>query len=487
MKRKKFVLSNTKLASMNPGYLVPIGIQEVLPGDSFRHSTNALIRLSPLVNPVMHPVHAKIVHWYVPNRIIWDEWQEFITGGADGNDASVLPTISSGDGFAVGSLADYLGLPTGVAGLEVNALPFRAYAKIFNEFYRDQDLVDPVGLSTDSGSDSQTNTALLRPAWEKDYFTTARPWTQKGPEVVLPLGTSAPVVFNSANSSVDGKNAYLAYDAGSVAKTFYGTASASTAQIPPNTVNLLETDLSVATAATVPQLREAMALQRYGENRARYGSRYNEYLAQAFGVRIPDDRLQLPEYLGGATQTIQFSEIVQTAPTDNSPLGSLAGHGIGALRSNAYNKFFIEHGYVLSFMIVKPKTIYVQGLHRHWMRRIKEEFYTPELAHIGQQEVFTRELYAAAPEDEVFGYIDRYDEYRRTPSTVAGNFRDTMDDWHFARIFANKPVLNADFVTCNPSNRPFAVQDNSLDQLQVMAYHKLIARRPIASSTSFIR
>lgn len=483
MKRKKFVLSNTKLASMNPGFLVPIGLQEVLPGDSFRHSTNALIRLSPLVNPVMHPVHAKIVHWYVPNRILWDEWQDFITGGSDGNDSSVLPVISSGDGFAVGSLADYLGLPTGVAGLEVNALPFRAYAKIFNEFYRDQDLVDPVGLSTDSGSDTETNTDLLRPAWEKDYFTTARPWTQKGPEVVLPLGISAPVV--SANYQSSGLAVAVP---GSKNASFLPVGSAGNYKWGgPGDDNALYTDLSEATAATVPQLREAMALQRYGENRARYGSRYNEYLAQAFGVRIPDDRLQLPEYLGGATQTIQFSEIVQTAPTDNAPLGSLAGHGIGALRSNAYNKFFIEHGYVFSFMIVKPKTIYVQGLHRHWMRRIKEEFYTPELAHIGQQEVFTRELYASAPEDEVFGYIDRYDEYRRTPSTVAGNFRDTMDDWHFARIFASKPVLNADFVTCNPTNRPFAVQDDSLDQLQVMAYHKLIARRPIASSTSFIR
>lgn len=488
MKRSKFSLSHYKLLSMDMGTLVPCALTEVLPGDTLQQATSALVRCSPLLAPVMHPVHVRVHHWFVPNRIVWDEWEDFITGGPDGDSFPDFPVIQSpaSTGFAVGSLADYLGIPPTVPDLEVNALPFRAYALIFNEWYRDQDLVDPLVISKASGLDTTTSTSLQNVAWEKDYFTTARPWAQKGPDITLPLGQKAPVasVLGSGSdvsvySEADSQLRYL-YDATG--------GAANNVQLRGTTVGVPDTalyaDLSEATAVSVNDVREAFALQRYEEARARYGSRYTEYL-RYLGVRSSDARLQRPEYLGGGKQTIQFSEVLQTAE-GTDPVGELRGHGIGAVRSNRYRRFFEEHGFVISCISIKPKTIYAQGLHRHWNRRTKEEFFQKELQHIGQQEILNKELYAAHTLPEgTFGWQDRYDEYRRMESSIAGEFRTTQDYWHFARIFGSNPALNEDFVKSVPTKEPFASQDTNV--LYVMASHSIQARRLVAASgSSFI-
>lgn len=505
-KRNKFSLTHYRLFSGSMGNLIPIGLTEVLPGDTIQHRTSLFIRLAPMVTPVMHPVHAIIHHWYVPARLLWSNFESFITGGADGMDASVMPTITapSSGGFAVGSLADYLGIPTGIPSLEVSALPFRAYDLIWNECYRDQDLQDPLAISLDDGADTTTATSLQRCAWGRDYFTTSRPWPQKGPAVSVPVNLAQagqPSITATTTLKPSGVPTFTAkgYVSGS-------PGPAGMLHAPNNTsgaidINFVSTQAGTGlqfknpglTATTdiqytsgnpdlgsvdINQLREAFALQRFEEHRALYGSRYVEYL-RYLGVRSSDARLQRPEYLGGSRQTIQFSEVLQTGAGE-TPIGSLYGHGIGAMRSNRYRRFIEEHGYIISLAMVLPISVYMQGLPRLWNRRVKEDYFQPELQHIGQQEVLTKELYAgsstAATEDsEVFGYQNRYDEYRAHESYVSGEFRTVLDSWHMARNFANEPALNADFISAVPTMRIFAAQQN--DTLYCMAHHSIQARR----------
>lgn len=496
MKRSKFSLSHYKLLSCDMGELVPIGLTEVLPGDTMQQSTSLLVRVSPLLAPVMHPVQVRVHHWFVPHRLTWESWEDFITGGPDGMDASAFPTMDVG-GLAEGSLGDYLGVPpNALSDLIVSALPFRAYNLIYNEWYRDQDLVTALVNSRADGNDTTSNRTMQNVAWEKDYFTSARPWTQKGPEVTIPFGATAPV--NRITPGVSGPTFAYASSGGTVGPNVEagtsrvlagGAAPAGNEALLWGSTTGLQADLSTATAVSINELREAFALQRYEEARARYGSRYTEYL-RYLGVRSSDARLQRPEYLGGGKQTIQFSEVLQTGVTtdgdDLEGVGNMRGHGIGAMRSNRYRRFFEEHGYVLSLMSVKPKTMYAQQLTRTWNRRTKEDFFQKELQHIGQQEVFNKELYGpSATGDTVFGYQDRYDEYRRAESSIAGQFRTTLDFWHYARIFGSQPTLNADFVTSVPTKRVNAVE--SEDVLWVMANHSIQSRRLVSGSgSSFI-
>lgn len=494
MKRGKFSLSHRKLMSCDMGELVPIGCFEVLPGDTIQHSTSALVRAAPMLAPPMHPVDVRIHHWFVPYRLVWSSWENFITGGPDGLNASAFPTIALTTP-AIGSLADYLGVPTGVTQT-VSALPFRAYAAIYNQWYRDQDLETALALSTADGADVTTSTALQNCDWEKDYFTSARPWEQKGPTVTIPLGTTAPItglgILQGSAAATSGiswweNSGSLQTGIGwqSTANNLVMKAQSAAAPSGSNRPQVTA-DLTNASAASINLLRQAFAVQRFEEARARYGSRYTEYL-RYLGVRSSDARLQRPEYLGGGRDTIQFSEVLQTAADGTNPVATMRGHGIAAMRSNRYRRFFEEHGVVISLMSVRPKTMYVQGLRRMWNRRAKEDFWQLELQHLGQQAVKNKEVYAAhATPDGTFGYQDRYDEYRREESWVSGEFRSsTLNFWHFARSFAADPALNASFVKCVPPETPFAVPAN--DVLWNLVKHSIQARRLVAQTgTSFI-
>lgn len=493
MKRSKHNLSNTQLLTADMGQLVPIGLVEVLPGDTIQHAISMLVRALPLQTPPMHRVRMKVHTWYVPHRIVWDDWEKFITGGPDGMDASVFPTVNLA-AVAEKSLADYLGIPVGFTG-PVSALPFRCYSKIFNEFYRDQDLVNEVPIAKTSGPDAVTNTALLNSAWDKDYFTTARPFEQKGPTITMPLGTEAPIkglwrqgaagvlpagYRNQDDQAPTGQSAFFNANSSGLNVGFEKSAADNTMSV--------YADLTQASAVDINTVREAFAMQRYQEARARYGSRFSEYLAY-LGIRSSDARLQRPEYLSGGVQNLSFSEVLQTAYTlgETDGVGQMYGHGIGAMRANRYRKFFEEHGYIVSLVHVLPETMYPQGLFRTWNRRVKEDFWQKELQHIGQQPVLTKEVYAlGANPDSVFGFQDRYDDYRRQESRVHGEFLSTLSDWHFARLLAAEPVLNGAFVTADPTKRPFQAQGDN-NTLLIQARHRIGARRLISrTGSSFV-
>ena len=480
MRRSAFDLSYYKLLTMNMGKLVPIGLKEVIPGDKFRVSTNCLIRVSPMVHPVMHPVHVKIHHWFIPKRLVFANYDDFLTGGEDGNDSTSVPTITfSGSGVAESSLADYLGIPPNANSITVNAEPFRCYALTYNEYYRDQDIVSKIGFTDADGSDSTTNTTLQSPAWMKDYFTTARTTVQKGTEQTLPLGTKADIkidhVGGNATDLIQFKNSSDAdrdvHITGS--DVFLDNSDDANGKVA-------YADLTNATAATINQLREAFAYQNFMENRSLWGSRYSEMLL-ARGVTPLNSELQRPLYLGGGKQTIQFSEIVQTAPTTSGStdgVGDLKGHGIANAASNAFQKTFHEHGWFLTLMHVQPVTMYTQGTEKFWWKNDKYDYHTPELEGLGQQAIYDREVYIdAATQGAVFGYADNFDEYRRSESSVSGEFRDTRKTQHMGRIFASEPSLNSTFIECDPTNRIYA--NTTQDQLQIMAYHKISAVRPV--------
>lgn len=493
MKRSKHSLSHYRLLSCDMGKLVPVGCFDVLPGDTVQHATSLLLRVAPLVTPVMHPVTVRVHHWFVPYRLIWDNWEPFITGGPDGLNASVHPTKNTT--VTAGSAPDYLGVPIAGTAITYNALPLRAYQLIYNEFYRDEDLVTAATVGTGDGVDSSTSVTLRDIMWEKDYLTSSRPWEQKGPTITIPLGSTAPVIgiavedldptsggMPNARRSGQAEGTYAQYWNQDAAPTagfdYFIKATGAGASAGPD----IYADLSSASAITINALREAAALQRWEENRARGGSRYSEYL-RVLGVRSSDARLQRPEYLGGGKQTIQFSEVMQTAEGTN-PVGTLRGHGISALRSNRYRRFFEEHGVVISLLSVRPKTIYTNGQERMWNRVTKFDYFQKELQHIGSQAVLNKEAYALhATPNGTFGYQDRYDEYRRKESGVSGEFATSvLNSWHMARDFASAPALNSSFVMCNPTTRNFASATN--DPLYVMARHSIQARRLVAKTGS---
>lgn len=514
MKTNKFSLSNYKLFTGRMGELIPCGIQETLPGDTFQQASSVFLRLNTMVRPVMHPLHVRLHHFFVPYRLIWEDFEAFITGGTDGEgDGAVYPTIDWGaNDPAEGTLGDYLGIPANPGGLVTSALPFRAYALIYNEYFRDQDLVNPLTIEKTSGADTTTNRNLQLIAWEKDYFTSARETASKGTDITIPSSGQAPVYGATLGAAGVDKTAWQGYNSTDTATQFGSIdKQAGTALLQPGTpwTGIAAADtvtgISLGTQAqytslggdfeppfaslsgatglpSINELREAFALWRFQEARSMWGSRYTEYL-RYLGITPSDARLQRPEYLGGGKQTVQISEVLQqsntTSGTGVTGVGNLAGHGIGSMRTNRYRRFFEEHGIVVSMFSVRPKSMYVQGLPRLWNRRTKEDFFQKELQHIGQQEVLMKELYGPTlTPDAVFGYQDRYDEYRRCESTIAGEMRSTTSPWHFARQFTTDPVLNQSFIECGPTQNPFQVQTG--DNIQVMVNHSIQARRPIA-------
>lgn len=492
-RRSTFGLSHYRLFSAKMGYIYPIACYEVLPGDTFRQSTSLFLRLAPLVTPVMHPVHVKIHSWYVPYRLLWEDWEDFRTRGPEGTDASEVPYITApSGGFRVGSLADYLGIPTGIEGLTVNAFAFRAYNYIWNENYRDERVQDELPWVMTGGADTTTSTALAPSPWGRDYFTTASPTPQTGPEVTIPVNmgdAGQPTVTATTTISGNGKPVFstskgnvsgnLVNSANGIELSSnngnYSTLQWSDPALSANTqINYTPGEASIG-SINIADWREAMAMQRFEETRSLWGARYNEFLMD-MGIRPSDARLQLPEYLGGGRQTIQFSEVLQTAPGGEDPVGALKGHGIGAMRTNRFRRFFEEDGIVLTFAMVRPIGIYMQGLHKMWSRRSFAEFYNYQFEHLSQQPVYTRELYAGVTDkDKVFGYQNIYDDYRSIPSQVSGEMRTILNSWHMARDFSNEPVLNGDFMTSPPTNRIFAAQEN--DTLYCMAHHTIHSRR----------
>jgi hypothetical protein len=519
-KRNKFSLSNYKLLTASMGKLIPIGLFEVLPGDTIQQNTSLFVRMAAMVTPVMHPLKIRIHHWYIPFRLIWKNFEQFITGGADGMDATVPPTFPAVASQTPGSLYDYFGVPLGKAipAGTLSALPFRAYVKVYNEWYRDQDLEDELTcLDTDgvepNYSAGGTARSLLNCDWERDYFTTARPWPQKGAAVTVPItggGVTGNVIpdpsvpyptftaHRTSGSAADDVTGSLGYRSTNTTDdpAHYRVTGPSTYIFSGDATDTykwgnpgLKLSGGSLGALDINALREAFALQKFEEHRAMYGSRYTEYL-RYLGVKASDSRLQRPEYLGGGSSTIQFSEVLQTSAgsdepfADRSPVGTLRGHGIGAMRSNRFRRFIEEHGFILTLMSAVPRSIYMQSLPRLWSRRVKEDYWQKELEHIGQQPVYTDEVcyvpLAAGAERTIFGYQNRYDEYREIQSTVSGEFRGSEKYWHLARDFATTPVLNSDFLKCNPSARIFAdpgTDSRQAQQMYIMANHSIQARR----------
>lgn len=488
MKRNKFSLSNYKLQSMRMGELIPVNWEEVLPGDSFQQSTSALIRVSPLVAPVMHPVAVRIHHWFVPNRLIWDGFEDFITGGEDGLDETIPPYKLVAQ-VGEGGLADYLGIPTADTydpELHVSMLPFRAYQLIYNENYRDQDLVPAVVVAKESGQDLTTDPNINKVAWEKDYFTTARLTEAKGPEITIPMLGSAPILPSQAEAvptfgSVGHADAIALYGADTATQIQMETSQSGIAQKKWADPALIA-DLSAATGISINDLRFALAQQRYQEARNQFGSRYVEYL-KYLGIRNPSDaRLHNPEYIGGGRQTIQFSEVLKHSevsaeldPT-GSPLGTMGGHGITAMRTNRYRRYFEEHGILMTLMSVVPKAIYSSQLQRKWLRQTKEEYYQKELVYLGDQEITNKEVQAnhSVP-DGIFGYQGRYDEYRHGLSGIAGEYRSILSHWHMARMFETDVALNQTFIESDPTDRIYASTET--DPLLCMINNNIQVRR----------
>lgn len=471
-KRALHNLSHYRMHTASMGQLFPIACVPVLPGDTFQHSTTALVRCAPLNTPVMHPTQVRVHHWFVPNRVVWPKeedggWEEFITGGPDGRNAAAPPTVLVSSTDDNNTPMTYLGVPPVTTDVNLNALPLRAYNLIFNTRYRDQDLQTEVDLDDNT---------LKSCAWEKDYFTTARPWSSKGAEITLPIGDTAPVkAYTSSGqnlSYIDANNELLHL------MDTTGSALAEGAQDSGPIGAPLFADLAAAGQISINDFRAGFALQRYQEARSRYGSRFTEYL-RYLGITPSDARLQEPEFLGGGTTRLQFSEVLQTTPgqAGEDGVGDLYGHGIAGVRSNAYRKFFEEHGFVITVMSVRPKSLYLNGAHREFLKQTKEDFFQRELANLGQQEVFKGELdCTVAGRLNTFGYQDRYDEYRQHWSLVGQDFRDTLNTWHMGRELA-EPVLNESFIKCNPTDRIFQVTNRP--NLWCMINHKIAARRMV--------
>lgn len=470
-------LSHEHKTTCDMGQLVPIATLEVLPGDSFIHGTSLLARVAPLVNPVMHNVDISVHHWFVPNRILWSDWDTWITGE---NETASKPVVD----IAGSELADRMGIDN--LGADVDALPFRAYNRIYNEFYRDQDLQDPV-------AEDQTN--LLRVCWDKDYFTTARPAPQQGEAVKIGFSSGSadvvPVTGPSDTSQALSNGQSITLPDGTVmtsnvgqgitrheASSYYTGVGSNAGTFYP------QADLSTLSGGIdINDFRRSMALQRIAEARARFGERYVDYL-RFLGVNPRDGRLDRPEYLGGGKQRINFSEVLATAEGANTSVGDMYGHGIAGLRARRYRKMFEEHGWVLTLLSVRPKGVYADGIPRKFLRNDPMEYWQKELETLPWQEVKARELWSVAAEDEIFGYTGRYDEYRHERNYVSGNFKGgPEEDWHFARIFDSQPLLNAAFVECVPPDRPFG--DKNMPELLISASHNIAAKRLVSSNARF--
>ena len=469
------------------GELTPVLVQECVPGDSFQIGCDSLIRFAPLLAPVMHKIDVSVHYFFVPNRIVWDNWEKFIV---DANTQHVLPYITYSEFWSTnrGKFVDYMGvppIPTGGATTNINALPFAAYQAIYNEYYRDQNLITPVDYKLSDGAQSNQGPFLTmrNRAWEHDYFTSSLPFAQKGAAVDIPLGEingNAEVKFNNIlGTTLTGAPYSPVVDAG------VGGSGVGIDQL------FAETDGLDISPTTINDLRRAFRLQEWLEKNARGGTRYIENILMHFGVKSSDARLQRPEYITGVKTPVIISEVLNTAGTfepgnpdeASSPVtGAMAGHGVAVSTGKYGNYFCEEHGYIIGIMSVMPKTAYQQGIPKTYLKNDPLDFFWPSFAHIGEQPVVNNELFAyTTTGNETFGYVPRYAEYKFNPSRVAGDFRTTLDYWHLGRKFATQPALNQTFIECTPAqvNRIFAVTDETQDTLYCQILHKIRAIRPM--------
>lgn len=478
-KRNTFDLSHDVKLTCDMGNLVPIMVQEAVPGDTFQISCDSLLRFAPLVAPVMHRIDVSMHYFFVPNRILWPGWENFITG----NSELVHPFVTINDETYTSSpLCDYMGVPLMTSAKSVNALPFAAYQRIYNEWYRSQDLIPEVASELVNG-DNSTNADLLimrRRAWQHDYFTASLPFAQKGPSVDIPIGEGTVKLTDTLGQTgvIRRANDHTAMDAGAVSSnaggSMLGGSTQSAAVYDPQ-----ETLVTESGPASIQDLRRAFRLQEWLEKNARAGTRYVESVLAHFGVRSDDARLNRPEYITGTKSPVIISEVLNsTGETDGLPQGNMAGHGI-SVTSGKYGKYFAkEHGYIIGVMSIMPLPAYQQGMPKHFLRNDRFDYFWPEFANIGEQEVLNQEIYVnhTSP-DGTFGYVPRYAEYKYTPSRVAGNFKNNLDFWHLGRIFATQPSLNKSFVECDPGKRIFAVTDPNTNSLYVQVLNKVLATR----------
>ena len=484
-KKNFFDLTHDVKLSTNMGQLTPILTLEVVPGDSIELGCESIIRFAPMVAPVMHRMDVTMHYFFVPNRILWPNWEKFITNnGPDGTGPDYVAPYLNGEyfkpylgGTPYAKFADYLGIPPiANSGLPMNisALPFAAYQAIYNAYYRDQNLVPEVDYVLTDG-DNTANIAELAKmrlrAWEHDYFTASLPFAQKGAAVDIPLGA----VNGDANIYSNVGNTTLSGSSGS--PVMIGDTNVGKTDL------WAQTDGLTVEPTTINDLRRAYRLQEWLEKNARGGTRYIESILSHFGVKSSDARLQRPEYITGVKTPVVISEVLNTSGTqDQLPQGNMAGHGIAVSSGKSGSYYAEEHGYIIGIMSVMPKTAYQQGIPRTFLKLDPLSYFWPSFANIGEQEVLQAELYAwTADNYDTFGYVPRYAEYKYMPSRVAGDFRTSLDYWHLGRIFGSSPTLSQEFIECTPEDteRIFAVTDPDAEKLYCHVLNKIKAVRPM--------